>query len=118
MRRHLFTFCTVFFCSAAVVLSAQWLRLMLAPGVPDNDPFIFQVVDQALRTDVRLSDRLVWIGLLCVPPLIAIAQLHFARMTWRLREARAAGSVCVNCGYDLRATPDRCPECGTAKANA
>jgi predicted amidophosphoribosyltransferase len=41
-------------------------------------------------------------------PLLAVCRGLLAR----IRSGRDVG-LCRTCGYDLRATPKRCPECGT-----
>lgn len=56
------------------------------------------------RTEVVIR---IWM-LLAITALLPTAWLIRRR---RKRRVEAAG-ICSNCGYDLRATPDRCPECG------
>jgi hypothetical protein len=83
---------------------------------------------EMLPTYERYWDRLwrpsLMIGGLntfCDVPLLPIVMLECVAIAWRVgprleRRRRRRSGLCERCGYDLRASPERCPECGTPRA--
>jgi hypothetical protein len=107
-----------------------------APGVAPGDPRLYGRLGRrwavaragfGFNNDGRVVVDLAsgaapqtFSGFDLVVPLWAVFLLAMvlpaARLTAYLRRARCARQpgLCRACGYDLRATPDRCPECGIA----
>ena len=57
------------------------------------------------RMPLVVMNESLWSWFFALWPLVA------AWLLWK-RTPAAGAHACPRCGYDLRATPDRCPECG------
>ena len=76
---------------------------------PDNGPTSISLpVGNATAVNVPHWMLFALTSVVLLPQLLRrLATLWIARSRLRKR-------LCTECGYDLRATPDRCPECGAA----
>jgi hypothetical protein len=61
-------------------------------------------------SSIASDDRIVMVPCWLVVLVTGLLPVRFA---YKVARAHAPPGLCRKCGYDLRATPDRCPECGT-----
>jgi len=65
------------------------------------------------QNNMRITHRDMVVSYWLLFVLTSLWPLAFTILWWRRRRDAAAGK-CPHCGYDLRASPERCPECGAA----
>jgi hypothetical protein len=84
---------------------------------PSRGLFLFGI--GAMRTPAMHANSLwtveapLWLlaAIAAIAPALGLRRYQRARLTaWRVQHR-----LCVRCGYDMRATPDRCPECAATQ---
>ena len=90
--------------------SSRWetLRAAQRQYVDDNFDLVAPPRNIRARQEVGMSCWALLVGSLVLPAMWAGAR---GRRAYAARQQARVG-LCKRCGYDLRATPAQCPECG------
>ena len=89
----------------------RWLRVENVRVVASPPP---SAADAAPGPVEYAAIRRVWCDYWVLVGLsVPLPALWLVRRPGALAARRRAAGRCARCGYELRATPDKCPECGT-----
>ena len=97
MKRSLRSLAALAFRTHPIAFVAAWVTLASC---------ICDVLNGWYFNSGRLEAVSDVVGLASIPIWLPLS-LKFEREQKRIQKGH-----CVDCGYDLRASPDRCPECG------
>jgi hypothetical protein len=119
------TWVSLVLCMATVVLAIAWMLSYRWPinivltresryGVGHDHGALFINAYEAQRWH-RVLTVTYWWMVVAVAAMQAVL-FFWGRSRWVNRVRRLG--LCTTCGYDLRATPERCPECGTVRKSS
>ncbi len=93
---------------------SSWSRHPASPQKSRRGVLGFRLYSKEWNLSGNIPGNLFDTMLGCQVPYWALMGLGTAGIAWALRPPRVAQGVCRHCGYDLRASPQTCPECGRA----